>query len=76
LRHFPSCAAQLSPDAGVWSPAKPALANGCPNDVEELVEAVIDSINGARMSTQKLRGCILQSGLPSFFALAHCIIYA
>jgi hypothetical protein len=33
--------------------------------VEELVEDVIHSINNIRISTQKLRGCILQSGLPS-----------
>jgi len=37
-----------------------------PNDVEELVEDVIGSINAIRNSTRKLRGCILQSGLPSF----------
>jgi hypothetical protein len=51
---------------GVWSLAKRALANSCPNDVEELVEDVIRSINSIRASTQKLRGCILQSGLPYF----------
>jgi hypothetical protein len=27
-------------------------------------------------SRQKLRGCIEQSELPSFFALDYCIIYA
>ncbi len=66
IEHFPSYAPELNPDEGVWSLAKRALANSCPNDVEELVEDVIGSINGIRMSTQKLRGCILQSGLPSF----------
>jgi hypothetical protein len=38
--------------------AKRALANSCPNDVEEVVEDVIGSINGIRISTQKLRGCL------------------
>jgi transposase len=66
IEHFPSYAPELNPDEGVWSLAKRALANSCPNDVEELVEDVIGSINAIRTSTQKLRGCILQSGLPSF----------
>jgi len=66
IAHFPSYAPELNLDEGVWSLAKRILANSCPNDVEELVEHVIRSINGIRVSTQKLRGCILQSGLPSF----------
>ena len=66
IEHFPSYAPELNPDEGVWSLAKRALANSCPNDVEELVEDVIGSIKRIRISTQKLRGCILQSGLPSF----------
>jgi hypothetical protein len=66
IEHVASYPPELNPDEGVWSLAKRALANSCPNDVEELVEDVIDSINGIRMSTQKLRGCILQSGLHSF----------
>ena len=65
IEHFPSYASELNPDEGVWSLAKRALANSCPNNVEELVEDVIRSINAIRISTQKLRGCILQSGLPS-----------
>lgn len=66
LEHFPSYAPELNPDEGVWSLAKRALANSCPNDLEELVEDVIDSINNVRSSRQKLRGCIVQSDLPSF----------
>lgn len=66
IEHFPSYAPELNPDEGVWSLAKRALANSCPNDLEELVEDVIGSINAIRISTRKLRGCILQSGLPSF----------
>ena len=66
LEHFPSYAPELNPDEGVWSLAKRALANSCPNDLEELVEDVIDSINNVRSSRQKLRGCIEQSELPSF----------
>jgi transposase len=71
IEHFPSYAPELNPDEGVWSLAKRALANNCPNDVEELVEDVIGSINAIRTSTRKLRGCILQSGLPSFL---RCLV--
>jgi len=46
---------------GVWSLVKRALANSCPNDVEDLVEDVIGSINAIRTSPRKLRGSILQS---------------
>jgi hypothetical protein len=60
---------------GVWSLAKRALANCCRNGVEELVEDVIRSINGIRICNRKVRGCILQPGLP-FVALLYCIIYA
>jgi transposase len=66
IEHFPSYAPELNPDEGVWSLAKRALANSCPNDLEELVEDVIHSINRIRNSTYRLRGCIAQSELPSF----------
>ena len=66
IEHFPAYAPELNPDEGVWSLAKRTLANSCPNDLEELVEDVIQSINEIRNSTQKLRGCIVQSELPSF----------
>jgi transposase len=61
IEHFPAYAPELNPDEGVWSLAKGTLANSCPNDLEELVEDVIQSINEIRTSTQKLRGCIAQS---------------
>jgi transposase len=66
IEHFPSYAPELNPDEGVWSLAKRVLANRCPDDLEELVEDVIHSINGIRNSNQKLRGCVVQSELPSF----------
>ena len=66
IEHFPSYAPDLNPDEGVWSLAKGKLANSCPNDVEELMEDVIRSIDGIRASPKKLRGCISQSELPSF----------
>ena len=69
VKHFPSYAPELNPDEGVWSLAKRELANSCPKDVDELMEDIIRSINGIRSSPAKLRGCILQSELPPFFAL-------
>lgn len=66
IEHFPSYAPDLNPDEGVWALAKRDLANGCPTDIEELMDDVIRAIDGIRASREKLRGCILQSDLPSF----------
>ena len=66
LEYFPPYAPQLNPDEGVWSLAKRELANSCPSDVDELMEDILRSIDGIRFSPDKLRGCILQSDLPSF----------
>ena len=66
LEYFPPCAPELNPDEGVWSLAKRELANSCPRDVDELMEDILRSIDGVRSSPEKLRGCILQSDLPSF----------
>lgn len=66
IEYFPSYAPELNPDEGVWSQAKQELANSCPKDVDELMEDVLRSIDGVRNSAKKLRGCILQSELPSF----------
>jgi DDE superfamily endonuclease len=66
IEHFPSYAPELNPDEGVWSLAKRELANSCPKDVDELMEDILRSIEAIRSSPEKLRGCILQSELPSF----------
>ena len=66
LEHFPSYAPELNPDEGVWSLAKSALANGRPDDIEDLYEGVVESLEEIRQSPPKLRGCIKQSGLPLF----------
>ena len=66
VEHFPAYAPELNPDEGVWGLAKRALANSCPDDVDELMEDIMHSINHIRSSPTKLRGCILQSELPSF----------
>ncbi len=66
IEHFPAYAPELNPDEGVWSLAKRDLANGCPLDVDELMNSIIRSINELRTSPGKLRGCILESDLPNF----------
>ena len=76
VEYFPSYAPELNPDEGVWSLAKRELSYSCPRDVDELMEDILRSIDGIRSSSEKLRGCILQSELPSFFVLSHYIIYA
>jgi transposase len=68
LEHFPAYAPELNPDEGVWSLAKRELANGCPLDVNQLMDDIIRSINRLRTSPEKLRGCILQSALPHFLS--------
>lgn len=66
IEYFPSYAPELNPDEGVWSLAKRDLANTQPDDVDELMEQIIESIDRIRDSPAKLRGCILQSELPPF----------
>jgi transposase len=66
IEYFPAYAPQLNPDEGVWSLAKRELANSCPRDLDELIDDVLGSIHGIGSSQEKLRGCILQSDLPSF----------
>jgi len=71
VEYLPSYAPELNPDEGVWSLAKRDLANGCPHDIDELMNMkdVIRSIERIRKSPAKLRSCIKQSELPPFFAL-------
>jgi len=66
IEYFPSYAPQLNPDDGVWSLAKRHLANSCPKNVDELMKDILRSIERIKVSPAKLRGCILQSELPSF----------
>jgi len=46
--------------------SKKELANGCPKDIDELMESIIRVIDGIRRSPAKLRWSILQSELPLF----------
>ena len=66
LERFPSYAPELNPDEGVWNLAKHDLANGCPKDLDDLMEDLVRSIERTRASSKQLRGCVLQSDLPPF----------
>jgi transposase len=66
IEHFPSYAPDLNPDEGVWCQSKRELANGCPKDIDELMQGVIRSINRVKRSRKKLRACFEGSELPSF----------
>ena len=68
IEYFPSYAPELNPDEGVWSQAKRYLANSCPDNGDELLEDVMDSIDRIGKSPSKLRGCIMQSDLPPFLS--------
>ncbi|HAM51359.1 MAG TPA: hypothetical protein DCP92_11980 [Nitrospiraceae bacterium] len=67
LQAFPPYASDLNPDEGVWNHLKKTLANGRPDDQNELMDALSDEICRVGASQTLLRGCIKQSDLPSFF---------
>ena len=66
LEYLPPYAPELNPDEGVWSLTKRELANGRPDNVEELITELVESMENVRHSQAKLRGCISQSDLPPF----------
>lgn len=66
LEYFPAYAPELNPDEGVCSQAKRTLTNTCPLNADQLIQDVIDSMEQIRSAPRKLRGCIVQSQLPSF----------
>jgi transposase len=66
LEHFPSYAPELNPDEGVWNLAKARLANGRPDNVEDLRRSLADSLRTIAHSPSRLRGCIRHAGLPFF----------
>jgi transposase len=66
LEPFPPYAPELNPDEGVWNHLKKTLANGRPDTQTELMDILSDEIYKLASSQSLLRGCIKQSGLPSF----------
>ncbi len=66
VEYFPGYAPELNPDEGVWSLTKRKLANGRPDNIDVLTSELLKSLKSIRRSPAKLRGCIIQSQLPSF----------
>jgi len=64
LEYFPPYAPELNPTEGVWGLLKGRLANGRPDDVDELAEDLQTEFRAIARSQRKLRGCIHQSELP------------
>ena len=66
LERFPAYAPELHPDEGVWNQMDNALANGRPDDLDELSAALNKTLRHLRRSQFKLRWCVHQSELPPF----------
>ena len=66
LEHFPSYAPELNPDEGVWNLAKARLANGRPDNVEDLRLHLIDSLWTIAASPALLLGCITHAEISLF----------
>lgn len=64
LVYFPPYAPELNPDEGVWGLLKGKLANGRPDDIDELADDLQTEFRALARSQRKLRGCIRQSDLP------------
>jgi len=66
LEYFPPYAPELNPDEGVWAYLKGKLANGRPNDIEELQSHLAEEVRRISKNYRILSGCIHQSELPIF----------
>jgi len=66
LERFPTYAPELNPDEGVWNQLDNTLANGRPDDLDQLEAALTKALRPLRASQSKLRWCVHQTELPSF----------
>jgi transposase len=66
VERFPAYAPELNPDEGVWRHCKAALANGRPDNLDELMAALITVTRTARRRPSLLRSFIIGSDLPAF----------
>jgi len=66
VEYFPGYAPELNPDEGVWDQSKKALANGRPDNVQELREYILAGLHKLSQSRGHLRACIHESELPAF----------
>ena len=66
LERLPAYAPELNPDEGIWDHLKDLLGNGCPNDLTDLIEDLLDGLYELRGSQPTLRSCIHRSDIPPF----------
>jgi transposase len=66
IEYLPAYAPELNPDEGVWSQLKCLLANGRPDDIDELEGHLLSSLGEVAASQSKLRACVHGSQLPLF----------
>jgi transposase len=66
LERFPTYAPELNPDEGVWNQMKNALANGRPDNLNQLAAALNRTLRSLRASQPNLRWCVHQTDLPPF----------
>ena len=63
VEYFPSYAPDLNPDEGIWALLKGKLANGRPDNLNELAHRLQKEFRNVAQSQPSLRGCIRHSGL-------------
>jgi transposase len=66
VERFPGYAPELNPDELVWAHFKAALANGRPDDLDELLEALCRLTTTVRTRPDLIRSFIAGSDLPPF----------
>lgn len=66
VERFPGYAPELNPDEFVWAHFKAALANGRPDDLDELLEALCRLTTKVRKRPDLIRSFIAGSDLPPF----------
>ena len=66
LEALPPYAPELNPVEAAWGHTKGMLANGRPDDISELLQDVVETVNGFSRSQRHLRGFIRKSDLPPF----------
>jgi transposase len=66
LEKLPAYAPELNPIEAAWHAVKHPLANGQPDNLQQLGRTLLVSLRKARASQRVLRGCISQSELPPF----------
>ena len=66
VERFPPYAPELNPDERVWAHCKAVLANGRPDNLDELMAALVKVTKQARRRPDLLRSFLTGSALPPF----------